>query len=80
MSSLYILGIRPLSEVSLSNEFSHTVGSLFSASSPIFVCGFVYVGHSDWCEMVPHCGFNLQRERDFKLGIKRKESRGVTGE
>ena len=23
-----------------------------------FVCGFVYVGHSDWCEMVPHCGFN----------------------
>ena len=34
-------------------------GSLFSASSPTFVCGFVYVGHSDWCEMVPHCGFNL---------------------
>ena len=28
VSSLYILGIRPLSEVSLSNEFSHTVGSL----------------------------------------------------
>ena len=23
------------------------------------VCGFVYVDHSDWCEMVPHCGFNL---------------------
>ena len=21
-----------------------------------FVCGFVYAGHSDWCEMVPHCG------------------------
>ena len=34
-------------------------GSLFSASSPTFVCGFVYIGHSDWCEMVPHCGFNL---------------------
>ena len=29
MSSLYILEIRPLSEVSLSNMFSHTVGSLF---------------------------------------------------
>ena len=28
-------------------------------SFPTFVCGFVYVGHSDWCEMVPHCGFNL---------------------
>ena len=29
MSSLYILEIRPLSEVSLANRFSHTVGSLF---------------------------------------------------
>ena len=29
MSSLYILKIRPLSEVSLANTFSHTVGSLF---------------------------------------------------
>ena len=29
VSSLYILEIRPLSEVSLENMFSHTVGSLF---------------------------------------------------
>ena len=29
VSSLYILEIRPLSEVSLANMFSHTVGSLF---------------------------------------------------
>ena len=29
MSSLYILEIRPLSEVSLANIFSHTVGSLY---------------------------------------------------
>ena len=29
MSSLYILEIRPLSEVSLANMFSHTVVSLF---------------------------------------------------
>ena len=29
MSSLYILEIKPLSEVSLANIFSHTVGSLF---------------------------------------------------
>ena len=28
MSSLYILEIRPFSEVSLGNMFSHTVGSL----------------------------------------------------
>ena len=29
MSSLYILEIRPLSDVSLANMFSHMVGSLF---------------------------------------------------
>ena len=29
MSSLYILEIKPLSEVSLANTFSHTVDSLF---------------------------------------------------
>ena len=29
MSSLYILEIKPLSEVSLASEFSHIVGSLF---------------------------------------------------
>ena len=29
MSSLYILEIRPLSQVSLADMFSHTVGSLF---------------------------------------------------
>ena len=29
MSSLYILEIKPLSEVSLATMFSHTVGSLF---------------------------------------------------
>ena len=29
MNSLYILEIKPLSEVSLANLFSHTVGSLF---------------------------------------------------
>ena len=30
MSSLYILEIKPLSEVSLVNMFSYTVGSLFT--------------------------------------------------
>ena len=29
MNSLYILEIKPLSEISLANIFSHTVGSLF---------------------------------------------------
>ena len=36
VSSLYILEIKPLSEVSLANMFSHTVGSLF-----IFDDGFL---------------------------------------
>ena len=36
MSSLCILEIRPLSEVSLANMFSHTVGSLFYFNAVFF--------------------------------------------
>ena len=55
VSSLYILEIRPLSEVSLANMFSHTVGSLcnlvlFSSHAEAFyfdevpfVYSFLYV-------------------------------------
>ena len=35
------------------------LGYLFSTSSPTPVCWFVYDGHSQWCEVVSHCGFNL---------------------
>ena len=36
------------------------VDSLFSAPFPAFViCGHFSGGHSDWCEMVPHCSFDL---------------------
>ena len=44
MSSFYILEIKPLSEVSLANMFSHTVGSLFIlilfslAKQKLFIC------------------------------------------
>ena len=32
-------------------------GSLFSTSSPAFiVCRIFDDGHSDWCEVIPHCG------------------------
>ena len=34
--------------------------SLFSTPSPAFiVCGLFDDGHSDWCEVVPHCGFDF---------------------
>ena len=35
-------------------------GSLFSTPSPAFVvCRFSDDGHSDWCEVIPHCSFDL---------------------
>ena len=35
-------------------------GSLFSTPSPAFiVCRLLDSSHSDWHEMVPHCGFDL---------------------
>ena len=43
------------------NLWSHQQrkGSPFSTSSPAVVCWFIDDGHSDKCEMVSHCGFNL---------------------
>ena len=38
MSSLYILEIRSLSEVSLANMISHMVGSLFYFNTVFFSC------------------------------------------
>ena len=33
---------------------------LFSTSSPAFItCRFFDDGHSDWCEVIPHCSFYL---------------------
>ena len=34
-------------------------GSLFPTTSPTLVCWLDYDGHSHWCEVVSHCGFNL---------------------
>ena len=34
--------------------------SLFSTPSPAFIaCRFLDRSHSDWCKVVPHCGFDL---------------------
>ena len=35
-------------------------GSVFSTPSPaFFVCRVFDDGHPDWCEMIPHCSFDL---------------------
>ena len=35
-------------------------GSLFTTPSPAFIVSrFFDNGHSDWCEVIPHCGFDL---------------------
>ena len=35
-------------------------GSVFSISSPAFIVSrFFDDGHSDWGEVIPHCGFDL---------------------
>ena len=35
-------------------------GSLFSTPSPAFIaCKLLDRSYSDWCEVVPHCGFDL---------------------
>ena len=39
--------------------------SLFSTHSPAFIiCTLFYDGHSDWCEVIPHCSFDLHFSRN----------------
>ena len=43
-------------------------GSLFSTPSPAFtVCRFFDDGHSDWCEVIPHCSFDLHFSNDYRF-------------
>ena len=48
------------------NLYSHQQeGSLFSTPSPAFViCGLTNFGHSEPCEVVPHCSFDLHFSSD----------------
>ena len=40
-------------------------GSLFCTPSPAFiVCSLFDDSHSDWCEMIPHCSFDLHFSND----------------
>ena len=50
------------SRVAVSITFPPTVqeSSIFSTPSPAFnVCRLFDVGHSDWCEVISHCSFDL---------------------
>ena len=72
MSSLYILEIRPLSEVSLANMFSHTVGSLFILMlfslamqklfnlmrSHLFILSFMFLALEDILVKMLLCGMS----------------------
>ena len=41
------------------NSHSHQQ-CIFSTSSPAFIiCRLLDAGHSDWCEVIPHCSFDL---------------------
>ena len=42
------------------HSHQHYEGSLLSTPSPALIaCRLLDCSHSDWCEMVPHCGFDL---------------------
>ena len=56
VSCLYILEINPLSVVLFAIIFSHFEGCLLIL---FIVCRIFYDGHSDWCEVISHCSFNL---------------------
>ena len=59
VSSLYILEISPLSEVSLANIFSHTVGSLCNLMrSHLFIPSFMSLALGDISVKILLCGIS----------------------
>ena len=55
---IYILFYIVAGAVCIPN--SNAKGFLFSTSSPVFIaCKFFDDGHFDWCEVIPHCSFDL---------------------
>ena len=50
----------PLVDVLIYSPINSARGTLFSTPSPaIIVCRFFDEGHSDRCEMISHCSFDL---------------------
>ena len=70
MSSLYILEIRPLSEVSLANMVSHMVGSLFILM--LCVCVFFLAVQKLFILMKSYLFFPLA-DIEFEAGSERGE-------
>ena len=51
--------------------------AFFPTPSPAFICRLFNDGHSDWCEMISHCGADLHFSSNEWLSIPaRRASRG----
>ena len=54
------------------NLYSHQQvrGFSFSIPSPLLIICRLFSGvHSDWCELVPHCGLNLHFSSSVMMNI-----------
>ena len=67
-SSMYSF-LRYLHTIFCSDCTSSAGGFLFSTSPPaLAICGFINDGHSAWCEVVSHGGFDLHFSYNQRCG------------